>query len=462
MNGSAELGTAVAGAALVGAALTWRLTARRGARNAIRSALRSPERESRLAALHIIASEGVASYSSVLRERAGAETDPEIRRTLAEVVARAQWEPAADEALVELRLWAHRQLAKASDGPAVEPESGDGAADGAGEGAPPVEPRWWRLAPKDPSPATVLVTGAGGPAGVAVIRWLRASGHRVVAADVDPLAVGLRLGDEYALIERFSAPGYVASLCRAATAAGATAVVPTVAEEFVAIAAEQDALEQAGVAALVPDPDRVLDCTDKWRFAKVTQAADVPVPPTNLGSADGVPAPWVIKPRFGRGSRDVVLADDDASLAYALSKVPDPIVQSRVPGREFTVDVLLSPAREVVGAVPRWRLQTRGGISTRGETFANGKLVTALAKLLEALELVGAANVQGFVAPNGSICFVEVNPRFSGGLPLSLAAGADLVGEYVRGVRGMAMRPERCVYRPGVTMMRYFEDVFES
>ncbi|MGH9303437.1 MAG: ATP-grasp domain-containing protein, partial [Acidimicrobiales bacterium] len=63
---------------------------------------------------------------------------------------------------------------------------------------------------------------------------------------------------------------------------------------------------------------------------------------------------------------------------------------------------------------------------------------------------------------DSAVCFIEVNPRFSGGLPLSLAAGADLVGEYVRGARGMQMRPERCSYRPGVRMLRYFEEVFEG
>ena len=54
-----------------------------------------------------------------------------------------------------------------------------------------------------------------------------------------------------------------------------------------------------------------------------------------------------------------------------------------------------------------------------------------------------------------------MNPRFSGGLPLSLAAGADLVGEYLRGVLGQPVRPEELLFRPGVSMFRYFEEVFE-
>ncbi|MGH9304140.1 MAG: ATP-grasp domain-containing protein, partial [Acidimicrobiales bacterium] len=455
MNGTADLAAAAVGAALVGGAFTWRLTARRGARNALRRALRSESADSRLAALHIVASEGVAAYSGELHERAVVETDPELRRALARVVARAQWEPAADQSLIELRLWAHRELAS------PEPEStgstsgteSTGSTSGtesAGEpggepieARPPVEPQWWSLVRTDSDPTTVLVTGAGGPAGVAVVRWLRGAGHRVVAADSDPLAAGLRLGDAATTLESCDSPYYAESLCETARKLGVCVVVPTIAGEMIALGSGQELLQREQLCSVIPEPERVLDCVDKWRFAKVTQAAGIPVPSTNLGSADGVPGPWIVKPRFGRGSRDVIAVDDQAALAYAIANVPDPIVQTRSGGSEFTVDALVSPSGELIGAVPRWRLQTRGGISTRGETFTNERLVSEVARLLGALELIGAANVQGFVRSDSTVCFIEVNPRFSGGLPLSLAAGADLVGEYVRGARGMQMRPER-------------------
>ena len=87
--------------------------------------------------------------------------------------------------------------------------------------------------------------------------------------------------------------------------------------------------------------------------------------------------------------------------------------------------------------------------------------VAAVAQLLSAVGLTGPANVQGFLGNAGDIAFTEVNPRFSGGLPLSLAAGADLVGEYLRGVHGEPVRPERLVARPDVTMFRHLVEVFE-
>jgi len=183
-------------------------------------------------------------------------------------------------------------------------------------------------------------------------------------------------------------------------------------------------------------------------------------PATGLGSAEAVPGPWVVKPRFGRGSRDVYCVDGADELQWALGRVTDPIVQTRLEGKEFTVDALVDRDGTLAGAVPRWRLETKAGISTKGRTFSHPELPGAVEALLAAVGLRGPANVQGFVA-NGRATFVEVNPRFSGGLPLSLAAGADLVGEYVRGIFGEPLRPERLEYRAGVTMTRHFEELFE-
>jgi len=237
--------------------------------------------------------------------------------------------------------------------------------------------------------------------------------------------------------------------------------VPTVAEELVALAEAAADLEAAGIAHWLPSPSAVRACTDKWRFAEVLEAHGINAPKTNLGSAEGVPGAWIVKPRSGRGSRDVVAVDRPDELDWALAKVPQPIVQTRLSGREFTVDALVDRDGTLAGAVPRWRLETKAGISTKGRTFQDDELCDGVARVLSAVGLSGPANVQGFVDDDGRAAFVEVNPRFSGGLPLSLAAGADLVGEYVRGILGQPVRRERLAFRPGVTMLRHFEEVFE-
>lgn len=308
---------------------------------------------------------------------------------------------------------------------------------------------------------TVVVTGAGGPAGIAVLRELTAL-TTVVAADADPTAAGLRLAPLSGLLPHCGDPDFPAAVVDLCVRTGATALVTTVAEEMLACHAQQELLQGAGIATWLPPAATVTDCIDKWRFAQRIAQAGVPAPATGLGGVAGVPGPWVVKPRFGRGSRDVYLVDTQEDAAWALARLREPIVQTRLTGREFTVDTLSGRDGELLAAVPRWRVETKAGISTKGVTFTSARLRDVVAHLLHTLAMTGPANVQGFFDHDGAISIMEVNPRFSGGLPLSLAAGAQLVEEYVRGIAGLPVRRERLHARPGVRMTRYFAEIFED
>jgi carbamoylphosphate synthase large subunit len=319
--------------------------------------------------------------------------------------------------------------------------------------------------PAVPSPtggAAVLVTGAGGPAGVAVVRRLVALGHRVVAGDADSTAAGGALADVAVTLPRGDHPRFAEALVGVCTAFGVDALVSTVAEELPHLAAGAGRLAAAGVATWLPDTAAVAVCCDKAAFARAMAAAGVPHPAT-AACADavaGVPGPWVVKPLAGRGSRGVRLLDDRTLVVEALRAHDGLIAQTRLTGREFTADALVDRDGAVRVVVPRWREETKAGISVKGRTFTSDPVTRVVAAALAAVQLTGPANVQGFVADDGTATVVEINPRFSGGLPLTLAAGADVVSAYLAGVRGEPL-PELS-FRPGVTMSRYFAETYSS
>jgi carbamoyl-phosphate synthase large subunit len=331
--------------------------------------------------------------------------------------------------------------------------------------APAEPPPQASAAPPTPRAGTaalpaVLVTGAGRPAGVCVIRALKAAGARVVAADSDETAVGLQLADAGGTIPTADEHDFVAALCELAAAHGAQTIVSTVAEDVPALAKGSAAFAVAGLASWLPNPAAVRTCLDKWTFAQAVAAAKIPHPPTNLGRANGVGGPWIVKSRFGGGANDVHTVDDPAELPWAIAHTPHALVQTRVDGLEFAIDALVDRGGELVGAVPRWRLEKERGVSTKGRTFEDRELVAQAQHLVSALGLEGPVSIRGFMlSSNGLYCFTHVNPSFSGGLSLSLAAGADLVGEYVRGIVGLPLRRERLAYEPGVTTERFYDEV---
>jgi carbamoyl-phosphate synthase large subunit len=443
-----ELLPLLAGLGLVLAGLGWWAVARRrrGASRLLHEAVTDEDAGVRQAAVSLIGKEGLRRHAGMLLDLTQHESDPAVLRTIAETVSQNLWEPANDRSLVELRLWAQRHLREQPDEGSLRRPRGRAVA-WEGPGAAP----------------TVLVTGAGGAAGVAVIQALRERGVSTVGADADELATGMRLADCSGAIPRCDDPSFLEDLLKLADQSGANVLVSTVTEEMVLLNEATDELGAAGLAIWLSPATTIETCADKWRFAQAVAQSDVAVPPTALGVTPSVPGPWIVKPRFGRGSRHVHAVDETLDLAFLQHRVPDPIVQTRLHGMEFTVDALMDRDGTLAAAVPRWRLETKAGISSKGRTFRDEELVQSVEALLRSLGLSGSANVQGFVtAEEGKAVFVEVNPRFSGGLPLSLAAGADLVGEYLRGVLGMPIRRDRLRYRSGVLMTRYFENVFEQ
>ena len=312
--------------------------------------------------------------------------------------------------------------------------------------------------------SAVLVTGSGGPAGVAVIRRLVALGHRVVAADADPAAAGGALAHVAVTVPRGDHPRFVDALVAVALAQGVDALVATVAEELPELTAGAERLAAAGVASWLPALDAVDLCCDKAAFARCMVAEGVPHPLTVTGPDEvaGVPGPWVVKPRAGRGSRGVLLLDDPADVVAALGRDVDLIAQTRLTGQEFTADALVGRDGELLVVVPRWREETKAGISVKGRTFESAAVHDVVARALAAVALTGPANVQGFVTQDGVATVVEINPRFSGGLPLTLAAGADLVSAYLAGVREPGSPLPQLGFRPGISMSRYFAESFAS
>ena len=307
----------------------------------------------------------------------------------------------------------------------------------------------------------VLVTGAGGAAGIAVIRSLKSAGHHPIGADADPRAAGLSLAAEAHVIPTADDQAFADAIVTVVNQTRPEVLVGTVSEEIGALHELHDDLSARDVATWLPSPPALAVCIDKWKFARVLRDEGIPTPATGLGDIHGVDGPWVVKPRFGRGSRDLYLVDDPTELAWACRRTPEPIVQSRATGREFTADVLVDHTGQVAACVPRWRLETKAGISTKGETFADSSVDDAVTRTVATIGLRGVLNLQGFRDDDG-VCVVEVNPRFSGGLPLSLAAGADLVGEFLRGALGQPLRPERLKYRAGVRMTRFFDERFDG
>ena len=82
-------------------------------------------------------------------------------------------------------------------------------------------------------------------------------------------------------------------------------------------------------------------------------------------------------------------------------------------------------------------------------------------RLVEALGgCRGMITIQCFLTPDNDVVFIEINPRFGGGVPLSIRAGADSPRWVLELLTGRDPVIAMDGWTDGMLMLRYDEGVF--
>ena len=192
------------------------------------------------------------------------------------------------------------------------------------------------------------------------------------------------------------------------------------------------------------DTPRTIDASDPLRVS-----SDI--------ERHGLTFPLMAKPRRGCSSTDVFELRSPGDLAL-LARIEEPILQERAPGQEYTVD-LFCDGQRVIACVPRVRLAAKAGQVYKARVETDPVVVAEATRLAHALQLRGLANVQGF-RDGGRFRITDINPRTSGGLPLTTAAGANMPLMSLHLALGRPLEPIEEIAL--LTMCRYWEEVLRE
>lgn len=285
---------------------------------------------------------------------------------------------------------------------------------------------------------------------------------RVIATDIDPFSPAVHVADGAFGVPRSDEPGYVETLLEICEERPIGVLVPTIDDELEILAAAAPRFAAIGVRVVAPTVDTARICRDKRLTAAHLEAHGIPVARTwtpEEARALDVRPPLFIKPRRGRGSVGAFPVSTDAHLEFFLDYVSDPIVQEYLAGPEYTIDLFCDADGQPISAVPRERLVIRSGVTDRGRTVDDPVLIELACRCAAALSFRGAANVQCRVVDGTPVVF-EINPRFSGGIQLTIAAGADFAEWTLRLARGEALQPCLGGFRSGLRMSSHESSLF--
>jgi carbamoyl-phosphate synthase large subunit len=290
-------------------------------------------------------------------------------------------------------------------------------------------------------------------------------GHgRVVTTDMNPMSPALYFGHKHYIVPLTTDKHYVPILESICDAEDINLIIPTIDDELPIFGRSLARFEQAGIKVAASSERTSNICNDKYQTYLFCLANGIKAPVTRLASTvdfSRVRYPVYVKPRFGRGSVNVFLVNNEAQLRAFLEYVPDAIVQDQLQGTEFTVDVLCDFNGKVISLVPRERLVIRAGVSDKGITRRHIDVMAFAKDTAEKLEIVGSANIQ-CKWDGHEVRLIEVNPRFSGGIPLTIAAGADIPGWLVQIAGGVHVPTQIGQFRDGLAMMSFEESIFAS
>ena len=303
----------------------------------------------------------------------------------------------------------------------------------------------------------VLFTCAGQR--VDIVTAFARAGATTLAVDVNELAPALYAADRRALVPPVGDPGYVDALRALVDAHDVGLVVPLADVDHLLLAQERDRL---GALVLLPGPDTIRLCEDKFAAHAFFEENGIATPPTWL--PDALPAelsfPVLVKARRGFGSRHIYRAAGRSELEFFLGYTTEQsMVQQACAGEEFSIDVFCDTGARCLNAIPRTMIESKGGESIKGMTTRDPELIEHGRRVAEALRIVGPANIQCFREPDGSLPVTDVNPRFGGGFPLPTAAGSRYPELALALAAGEQPEPALGEFREGVIMTRYFSQV---
>src|SRR6187200_3389939 len=314
------------------------------------------------------------------------------------------------------------------------------------------------MLPISSSSLSVVIPGASGPAGINTIKSLKMVNFRgkIIATDSSTLSAGFFMADSSEVLPEANHSAYIDRLFEIVKNHNVKVLMPASGFDIYPYSENRDKLAEIGACAVVSDRNTLEICRDKTLTYQSLSSNNFEVPFTTTDPEKVKAFPVIAKPRFGKGSRDILKIENESDLKYASSRFDNMIFQEFLPGTEYTVDVLSDLNKKPLMAVPRIRIQTKAGISTKGRIIRDPDLEMNCMKIAEHVGIRGPCCIQMKESSDGIIKLIEINPRFGGGTMFTTLAGANFPAMILDMIYGKEILLPKV---SEVTVIRYFEEI---
>lgn len=250
----------------------------------------------------------------------------------------------------------------------------------------------------------------------------------IVAADASNTAPACFFADKKYQVCRIDHDSYIPQIIEICKKEKINLIVPTIDTELIKLSQGKSQIESQTEAKVLISNQNVIDiCRDKYKtvdfFLENGLNAPRYITKEDL-KCKNYEFPLFIKPLNGSSSINAFKVHNKKELDFFVDYIENYILQDFAEGDEYTIDAFCDFDSKPITIVPRRRLAVRSGEILKGITEKNELIIGEVKKVLNALKPIGQITLQGILTEKGFL-FIEINPRFGGGAPMSIAAGAD-------------------------------------
>ncbi len=281
----------------------------------------------------------------------------------------------------------------------------------------------------------------------------------IYGADITDTAPALAFCDHTVIVPRIKDASYIPALQKVCEDEKIDGLIPTIDTDLMLLA--QNNHNFGDTKVFISAEDKVAICRDNRFTADYFNSVGLksPYPVDDVKEyKDGFPA--FIKPKDGSSSIFAYKVNSQEELEAYANQVPDYIIQPFIEGTEYTVDAFCDFDGNPILITPRIRLAVRAGEVLKTEITQDPKIIAEMKQLIADYKPCGQITVQLIRENNsGDDYYIEINPRFGGGAPLSIKAGADSAEMVLRLINGEKLEYIENAAEDGVVYSRFDQSI---
>ena len=288
---------------------------------------------------------------------------------------------------------------------------------------------------------------------------------KVICTDMSILAPSIYEADQYYIVPRMTAPGYLDVILDICEKEKIDGVLSLIDPELSLLARNKDKFEAVGTTVIGSSYELCEMSLDKFEMFKwlinhgykcaksymdkETFFADV--------AAGKAKYPVFVKPARGSASIAISKVYDKETVELLFAHDENLMIQEFLDGQEIGADVYIDMiSGEVVSIFTKKKIKMRAGETDKAVSFKDEKLFELIRKFVSEAGYRGQIDIDIFDI-DGEYYISEINPRFGGGYPHAYESGCNHMKLITDNLEGNSNKPEIGIYKSGIYMMKYNE-----